>query len=79
MSFKKNDFFFNKEDIIDEYVYDSLIYFFTLVFAFFSATYGVGSGSGLATEAVMNFAKSCGAFTHSNAEVRDSAKVCSYA
>ena len=56
-----------------------LYLFFNLVFALFSATYGVGSGSGLATEAVMNFAKSCGAFTHSNAEVRDSAKVPSYA
>ena len=42
----------------------------------FLATYGVGSGAtSLSTESVMNFAKTAGAFTHSNAEVRDSAKV----
>jgi hypothetical protein len=40
------------------------------------ATYGVGGGAtSLSTESVMNFAKAAGAFTHSNAEVRDSAKV----
>jgi centrosomal protein CEP104 len=37
-------------------------------------TYGIGGGTGLATEGVMNFAKAAGAFAHSNAEVRDSAK-----
>ena len=61
-------------------MYTIHLYLFLISYLiFFSATYGVGSGSGLATEAVMNFAKSCGAFTHSNAEVRDSAKVPSYA
>jgi hypothetical protein len=40
------------------------------------ATYGVGgTGGSLSTEGVMNFAKTTGAFTHSNAEVRDSARV----
>lgn len=40
------------------------------------ATYGVGgTGASLTTEGVMNFAKTTGAFTHSNAEVRDSARV----
>ena len=36
--------------------------------------YGVGGATGLSTEAVMNYAKNTGAFAHSNAEVRDSAK-----
>jgi hypothetical protein len=48
---------------------------YTLPFAT-PATYGVGgTGGSLSTEGVMNFAKTTGAFTHSNAEVRDSARV----
>jgi len=38
------------------------------------SAYGVGGGTGLSTESVMNYAKNTGAFAHSNAEVRDSAK-----
>ena len=63
--------------LIISYVLSSFLSCY-VIFSLSPATYGVGSGSGLATDSVMNFAKSCGAFTHSNAEVRDSAKVFSF-
>lgn len=37
-------------------------------------TYGIGGGSGLSTESVLNYLKSLNAFAHSNGEVRDAAR-----
>ena len=38
------------------------------------SSFGIGGNSGLNTDALLNFSKSVGAYSHSNGEVRDAAR-----